>query len=131
MIESSASNNRTSFVVCGGINNLFDMSRKSMILSTAHSGEHANTSAPLTWNGDNDQLLEEDLFRQQGAFPVSSKLLTAAFVRKHVRDEAKQALLCDLTQPRSELVAVHGKKKGLHIFDMTNRIWLACDYAMK
>ena len=102
---------------------------RSMILSTAHSGEHANTSAPLTWNGNNDQLLEKDLFIQQGAFPVSSKLLTAAFVRKHVRDEAKQALLCDLTQPRSELVAVHGMS-GLHIFDMTHRVWLTFDKAM-
>ena len=60
---------------------------------------------------------------------MSSKLLTAAFVQEHVRDEAKQALLCDLTQPRSELVAVHGYK-GLHIFDKTNRIWLACDKAI-
>jgi len=102
-----------------------------MIFSTAHSGEHANTSAPLTWNGNNDQLLEEDYFWQQGAFPVSSKLLTAAFVQEHVEDEAKQALLCDLTQPRSELVAVHGQYKGLNIFDMTHRIWLTCDEAMK
>jgi hypothetical protein len=130
MIESSASNNRTSFVVCGGFNNQGLMSR-SMILSTAHSGEHANTSAPLTWNGNNDQLLEADGFIQKGAFPVSSKLLTAAFLRKHVRDEAKQALLCDLTQPRSELVAVQGFYNGLHIFDKTHRIWLTCDKAMK
>ena len=103
---------------------------RSMIFSMAHSGEHANTSAPLTWNGNNDQLVEADDFTQQGAFPVSSKLLTAAFVRKHVRDKAKQALLCDLTQPRSELVAVHGRM-GLHIFDMTHRIWLTCNEAMK
>ena len=62
---------------------------------------------------------------------MSSDLLTPAFVQDHVRDSAKKALLLDLKQPHSDLVAVHGYDKGLHIFDKTHRIWLTCDEAMK
>jgi len=51
----------------------------------------------MTWNGNFQELLERDEFVQQGAFPVSSDLLTTEFVYAHVRDEAKQAVLLDLS----------------------------------
>ena len=100
---------------------------RSMLFSTSHTGEYTNTSVPLTWNGKNDHPLKGDSFTQQGAFPVSSELLTNEFVRKHVRDAAKKAVLRDLTQPHSDLVAVLGEDEGLQIFDKTHRTWVAFD----
>ena len=71
-----------------------------------------------TWQGEEEELPVADLFVKSGAFAISSELLTAEFVRGHVGDAAKRAVLLDLKQPRSQLLALHGYK-GLHIFDKT------------
>ena len=117
------SNNSVSIVVSGGFNNERMMSPSS-ILTTTISGGPSN-AVPLTRQGNPEQLLEDDHFIQQHSFPVPSELLTAAFVRKHVRDETKQAVLLDKKQPHSDLLAIHGNKGGLHIFDKTHGMWLA------
>ena len=61
---------------------------------------------------------------------MSSELMTADFVLKHVRDEKKHAVLLDKKQPHSDLLAIHGFRGGLHIFDKTHCMWLACDETM-
>ena len=115
-------------MVYGGYNG-GNMSR-SLIFTASISGDPRNVF-PLTWQGNPEQLLEDDYFTEQHSFPVPSKLLTAAFVRKHVRDSKKKAVLLDMKQPHSDLLAIHGQYEGLHIFDKTHRMWLTCDKAMK
>ena len=95
---------------------------QSVLLSTNLSAEPKQV-VPLTWQGKNDLLLQPDLFDQQIAFPVSSKLLTPPFIRKHVLDKTKKALFLDLKQPNSELYAIYSTE-GIHIFDKTSQIWL-------
>ena len=125
MLADSESNDSISFLVSGGINNEEYLSR-SQILTTSISGKHPRNVAPLTWQGNPEQLLIEERFVQQQAFPVSSQLMTADFVRKHVRDEKKQAVLLDKKQPGSDLLVLAGLTGKLHIFDKTHRMWLAC-----
>ena len=97
---------------------------RNFIFTTSISGDPSN-AVPLTWQENPEQLLENDLFIQQHSFPVPSELLTAAFVCKHVRDETKKAVLLDKKQPHSDLLAIHGNRGGLHIFDKTHGMWLA------
>ena len=65
------------------------------------------STAQHAWHEKDGELPIEDQFIQ-AAFPVSSELLTAEFVREHVSGAAKQAVLLDLKQPHPELIAVHG-----------------------
>ena len=85
---------------------------------------------PLTWQGNPEQLVKKDYFLQQQTFPVSSELMTADFVRKHVRDEKKQAVLLDMKQPRSDLLALVDRFGQLNIFDKTHRMWIDLDWHM-
>ena len=105
-------------MICEGINN-GTMSR-SLIFTTSISGDPKN-SVPLAWKGNPKQR-----FSQNHSFPLPSELLTAAFVRKNVRDKTKQAVLLDKKQPHSDLLAIHGHEGGMHIFDKTHGMWLAC-----
>ena len=99
-------------------------------MTTSYQCGNPISVVPLTWQGNPEQLLKKDYFRQQQAFPVSSELITADFVLDHVRDERKQAVLLDKKQPHSDLLAIHGQNGGLHIFDKTHCMWLACDAKM-
>ena len=88
-----------------------------MILSISQTGEYKSNIFPHKWRGKHE-VLPKDKFTQHDAFEVSSELLTAEFVREHVGHAAKRAVLLDLKQPHSQLLALHGYK-GLHIFDKT------------
>ena len=61
-------------------------------------------------------LLERESFIQTHFFPLSSSILTPEFVAEYVGHPETQALLSDLRQPHSQLVATIGDKR-LHIFD--------------
>ena len=114
----SIEKNSISFMVCGGFNK--GMMTRSQILTTSLSSGH------MTLQENLEQLTEKDDFRQNLTVPVSSELLTEDFVRKHVSDEKKQAILLDKKQPHSDLLAIHGKAGALHIFDKTHGMWLTC-----
>ena len=87
MLADCESNNSISFLVCGGFNEGY-MSR-SQLLTTSYPCGNPISVVPLSWQGNFDKLLKKDSFTQQQSFPVPSELLTAAFVRQHVRDETK------------------------------------------
>ena len=53
-------------------------------------------------------------------------MLTPDFVAKKVKSAETKALLRDLQQPASQLLAAQGDKGKLHIFDKTSMLWLAC-----
>jgi len=103
---------------------------RNLIFTASISGDLRNV-VPLTWQGNPEQLVKEGRFYQQHSFPVPSELLTAAFVRKHVSDDTKKAVLLDKKQPHSDLLAINGQEGGLHIFDKTHRMWLTFDKTLK
>ena len=99
-------------------------------MTTSFSGKHPRNVVPLTWQGKNEHLQYGHTFDQQQTFSVSSELMTADFVRKHVRDEKKQAVLLDMKQPRSDLLALVDRFGQLNIFDKTHRMWIDLDWHM-
>jgi len=58
MLADCESNNSISFVVCGGYGTKGKMSR-NLIFTTSISGDPSNV-VPLTWQGNPEQLLEND-----------------------------------------------------------------------
>ena len=104
MLADSESNDSISFLVCGGYNKGYW--GRCKILSTNFLGKHPKNVATLTWQGNEEQILEGNVFVQQQAFSVSSELMTPDFVLKKVRDEKKQAVLLDKKQPHSDLLAL-------------------------
>ena len=72
-------------------------------------------------------LLEDDCFKQNMVCHLPTSILTAKFVVDKVVSEETRALLGDLRRPHSRLLAIYGDmSKCLHIFDETNMTWLAC-----
>jgi len=71
-------------------------------------------------------LLQADYFDQMNVFPLPSTMLTPDFVAANVESAETKALLRDLRQPASQLLAAQGEYGKLHIFDQTSMLWLAC-----
>jgi len=57
---------------------------------------------------------------------VSNDILTTAFLDNRVKDVGVRELLSDLRRPRTRLFGAVGAKYRIHIFDQTNKIWIAC-----
>ena len=103
---------KNEFLICGGQEEE-GLTGRSRILSISRSEANMVTHR---WRGKNEELPIDGLFRQRGSFSVSTDLLTPEFVQSHVSDAAKRAVLLDLKQPSSELLALHGNN-GIYIFD--------------
>merc|ERR1719469_1370236 len=82
------------------------------------------TLSEMTGN-DEELLLKPDFFSQNQVISLSNNILTPTFVTEKVSNPTTQALLHDLRQPPSQLLAAVGHE-GLHIFDLTQMIWIVC-----
>jgi hypothetical protein len=107
---------------------LFNLDEKSVLVFGGYDKKYEDMESCMVFaNSTLKQsgfLLKPDYFYQTHAFPLSPSILTPTFVTDKVTHPATRALLRDLRQPHSNLMAVTGSD-GLHIFDQTHMVWIA------